>query len=178
MTDRYAYVEVDQSGGDHLGDAAELVDPYPLTRAAQSRALTVQRGDTHTNPEEAAEAVAGFAGNQTRHGLSVRAIVAPEWSGNTFELSAGVNAFQVADEDPHRIVLLIRNLADGYVYVSNSPTQLPGPGSILLPPLVATRPPAELSIRSTAPVWLWTTAAFAPSSSFAVVWYVERAPVT
>lgn len=174
-----AYDEVDVTGGgDHLGDATELLDPYPLTKAAQSKALTLIAEAFRTDPEEAAVALALYAGMQTRHGLSVRPVVAPEWSGNTFQLTAGVNSFQLADEDPYRTLIVVRNQSDGEVYVANSPGQLAGPGSILLPARDSTGTVHELPIRSTAPVWLWTDATYVATNSAVVTWYIERAPVT
>lgn len=177
----HAFDEVDvDGGGDHLGELAEVADPYPTTRAAYSRALVHTREDARTDPEEARHALAGYAGQPTRHGTYVRQIVAPEWTGATFLLSAGKNSFQIVDEDPARTLIEITNHTDGKVYVATTAGETVGAGTILLPPRDASGAPGRpLTIRATSAVYLYTDAMFVPApGAEAVTWYIERLPVT
>jgi hypothetical protein len=172
-------VDLDAGQGDHIGDLTEAADPNPTTRAAHSSSMQFQPGETHTNPEEAGEDLARYASSPLGHGVGVRQVVSHEWNGNTFGLTAGAQAWQLAEFDPNRSYLRVWNWCDGGpIFLANSPVQTPGPGVIVVPARDATSGQVQsVDFRSTAPVFLFTTPAFALGAGLTYVsWQIERMP--
>lgn len=154
-------VDHDAADVDHLGDRVELVDPYPLTRAAWRAAQQTLPGDVHADPEEVAGDMAGYAAAPHKTGTQVRPVTPSSWFPDGRQLADGAQAFLLVEEDPYRTRTTVYNHATGPIWLSPTPTRAAGTGALLVPgwdPLTGIVHHRE--IRSWGRIYLFTLAGF------------------
>lgn len=154
--------EVDQlAPTDHLGDYVELVDPYPVSRAAYRGAMQTLSGDVHADPEEVATDMAGYAAAPHKTGTQVRPVTPSSWYPFGRQLADGANGFWLVEEDPRRVRTTVWNHAGDPFWLAPTPTKAPGDGALYVPafdPAIGIVHSRELL--SWARVWLFTDATF------------------
>lgn len=158
-------VDRDAPANDHLGDRVELVDPYPLTKAAWRAAQQTLPDDVHADPAEVAGDMAGYAAAPHKTGTQVRAVTPSSWFPAGRQLATGRNAFLLVDEDPQRTRATVWNHATDGIYLAPTPTEAIGVGALYIPgfdPLTGIVHHRE--IRSWARIYLFTPSLFAPGN--------------
>lgn len=162
MTDLpWPEVDHDATGSDHLGDRAELSDPYPHTRAAYNRSLQQVPGDVYADPAQVRHDMGGYAAAPWRQGVQTRPVTPAGWFPFGRILTDGVNRMWLVEEDPQRYRVTVYNHATGPIWLAPTPTTSPGDGALYLPGydsavgIVHSR-----EIRSWAKVYLFTTSTF------------------
>lgn len=154
--------EVDQvAPTDHLGDYAETLDPYPTTKAAQSRALVLTPGQFHSDPREVAQDMGAFAAAPHKQGTQVRPVTPSSWYPMGYVLTDGVQGFPALDEDEQRTRVQVYNYATGPIWLAPTPSRAPGAGALYLPGLdILTGVVHRAELCSWARVYLFTLEGF------------------
>lgn len=168
--------DIESPPGDHLGDyVAEYGDPYPATQDAWARSTVDEPADTTTTSRDAIDAVGEYAASPMKTGTMVRQVIPNDWAPGSMGLADGAQGGNLVEYDPYRTSIRVFNHSTGPVYVSPQTSRLPGPGSLMIPGRNTDNSVNSVEIRSTGPVFYFTTAGFvAGVEPVHLQWLVER----
>lgn len=162
--------EVDQESppNDHWGDYREHQSPYESSIAAQRLANVEVPDEAHADPEEV-KADAGRYAARPYAVTPVQVIASDSWAGNDFLLNIGENrSICVAEYDPYRKSVAIYNRTNDTVFISPSPNNTFGWGSIMIPS------GGSVTMTTKSKIYLFTVTGYNPGTTQQVSVITER----